>query len=218
MFPLKQRKIIRGCAAHIKAGLGCGIDWVAVYVDLFSPFDGKIETFYGTQGGNWIRLVRPNGDRIEFAHLSKYLVTNGETVKAGDKIAVTGNTGSITTNPHLHCQIFRDGKRLDPERYNWEENVIIDPMTCETEKKEIQRLNTQLWEEIAQKNVNEQKWQSELTRANTYKKALEVEEEGHRQTLEQLKTSQAEVTKLEAEMKKNRTIIEAMVDVIREYL
>lgn len=127
MFPLKQRKLIRGCQAHINAGLGCGIDWVAVYVDLFSPFDGVIETFYGKQGGNWIRLIRPNGDRIEFAHLSKYIIKSG-SVKAGQLIAVTGNTGSITTNPHLHCQIFRDGKRLDPDRYNWEESVIINPM------------------------------------------------------------------------------------------
>ncbi len=118
MFPLKTRKLIRGAAAHVKAGLGIAADYQANYVPLYTPFAGKIETYWGHDGGNWLRLIRPNGDRLEFAHLSKYLQTGG-TVSEGEQIAVTGNTGAITDYPHLHVQIFKDGKRFDPEAYQW---------------------------------------------------------------------------------------------------
>jgi hypothetical protein len=121
MFPLKQRTLIRGAAAHVKAGLGIAADYVADYVPFVIPFDGKVETYFGPEGGNWLRLIRPNGDKIELAHLSKYSIKNGQA-KAGQTGGVTGNTGSITTGPHLHIQIFnKAGKRLDPETYNWEE-------------------------------------------------------------------------------------------------
>ena len=119
MFPLKNRQLIRGCQDHKDAGLGCGGDYVAVYDDLFAPFDGIVKTWWGEQGGNWIQLLRPNGHKIEFAHLHRIYKT-GE-VKEGDKIARTGNTGRITTGPHKHIQIkYKNGNRVDPETYNWE--------------------------------------------------------------------------------------------------
>lgn len=136
MFPTKLRKTIRGCQAHINAGLGCGLDTVAsVGTELFAPFDGKLETYYGNQGGNWARITRINGDVIEMAHLSKYVVKSGN-VKAGQLIAYTGNTGSVTTGPHLHIQIIRDGKRLDPETYNWEDGIT---------QEEIKELYRKVW-------------------------------------------------------------------------
>lgn len=119
MFPLKQRKLIRGFQAHIQAGLGGATDYVADHVTLYAPFAGRIEVYKGVQGGNWLRLIRDNGDKIEFAHLSKYLQTGGQ-VSEGEEIAITGNTGQITTGPHKHIQIIRNGKRIDPETYQWE--------------------------------------------------------------------------------------------------
>jgi peptidase M23-like protein len=129
MFPLKKRELIRGCAAHIKAGLGCGADYEAVYINDYVPFDGNLQNYWGTEGGNWCRLTRPNGDRIEMAHHSKFLLKNGP-VKEGQLMAVTGNTGSITTRPHLHIQIFnKAGQRLDPEKYNWEKGNMGQVIT-----------------------------------------------------------------------------------------
>lgn len=122
-FPLKQRTLIRGFQAHVNAGLGGAADYVAQYVPLYAPFDGTIETYFGQQGGNWSRLIRSNGDKIEHAHLSKYLVKWGQ-VKEGQHIAYTGNTGQITTGPHLHIQIFRNNVRLDPELYPWTMTTI----------------------------------------------------------------------------------------------
>lgn len=120
IFPLRQKKVTRNAAGHIKAGLGSATDYVANYEPLFAPCDGNIETWQGEQGGNWLRVVRPNGDKIEFAHLDKYSKIAGPC-KEGELIAITGNTGKVTTGPHLHVQVFAWvnglGSRVDPEAY-----------------------------------------------------------------------------------------------------
>lgn len=141
MFPLKRRELIRGCKKHIMASLGCAADYVARYVTLYAPFDGTLTRFHGRQGGNWARLVRDNGDRLEFAHLRRY-IGEPRQVKAGDKIAITGNTGLVTTGPHLHIQIFtKNGTRFDPERYQWDNDEM---QQIEDLKETIRELNTEI--------------------------------------------------------------------------
>lgn len=48
-----------------------------------------------------------------YAHCSKILVKEGAKVKKGQKIALSGNTGK-TTGPHLHFEIRRDSRTVDP--------------------------------------------------------------------------------------------------------
>lgn len=116
IFPLEHRSLIRGCAAHIRAGLGCGADYEAAYVPLYAPIAGTVEKlYYGAQGGNWLWLSGDDGYSYQFAHLSQYAVKAGQRVDAGERIAVTGNTGNLTTGPHLHVQILKGLKRYDPE-------------------------------------------------------------------------------------------------------
>src|SRR3990167_3816779 len=64
MFPLKERKLIRGFQAHITAGLGGAADYVADHIPLYAPFDGVIQTYFEVGGGNWLRLTRSNGDKL----------------------------------------------------------------------------------------------------------------------------------------------------------
>lgn len=119
MFPLKQRILIRGAQGHLNAGLGIGADYRANYVPFVIPFDGVVSTYWGNQGGNWMRITRPNGDKIELAHLQSYAVKSGK-VKEGQAGGVTGNSGGVTDFPHMHIQILdKNGKRLDPEKYDW---------------------------------------------------------------------------------------------------
>jgi len=55
-----------------------------------------------------------------YAHCSKILVKEGEKVKNKQKIALSGNTGK-TTGPHLHFEIQRSGRTIDPEMIlTWE--------------------------------------------------------------------------------------------------
>jgi murein DD-endopeptidase MepM/ murein hydrolase activator NlpD len=119
MFPLQQKSLIRGSTAHIRAGLGAGVDYHAYYEPLYAPFDITISRLYwGAQGGNWLTFIH-DGISFEFAHLSSYKVKAGQSVKTGTIIAITGNTGAITTMPHLHIQGIKNGKRVYLDNYNW---------------------------------------------------------------------------------------------------
>src|SRR3990167_5226184 len=126
-FPLRAVKVIRGFQDHIKAGLQGAVDYVANFETVFAPFSGQLEFYQGPQGGNWARIIRANGDKIEFAHLKQYLKKPG-LCNEGDHIAVSGNSGELTTGPHLHIQIIDSlGFRLDPEKYFFPVNL---PLLC----------------------------------------------------------------------------------------
>ena len=63
--------------------------------------------------GKHIRLDHGFGYVSLYAHLSKYNARRGQTVKRGDIIGYVGNTGR-SVGPHLHYEIFKDNKRINP--------------------------------------------------------------------------------------------------------
>ena len=52
-----------------------------------------------------------------YKHCGSLLKKVGDTVKAGEAIALVGNTGEKTTGPHLHFEIWNRGRSLDPSKY-----------------------------------------------------------------------------------------------------
>lgn len=63
--------------------------------------------------GTHVKIVNKDVTTI-YAHCSKILVKEGDKVKKGQKIALSGNTGN-TTGPHLHFEIRRSERTVDPE-------------------------------------------------------------------------------------------------------
>ncbi|MDR2952759.1 MAG: M23 family metallopeptidase [Treponema sp.] len=63
--------------------------------------------------GNFIILNHDNGYQTLYAHLSAFSVKQGEKVIQGKKIGEVGNTG-LSTGPHLHFGVFKDGKWKNP--------------------------------------------------------------------------------------------------------
>ena len=57
-----------------------------------------------------------NGWQTLYAHCSKVLVSAGQSVQQGQKIALVGSTGN-STGPHLHLEISKDGVYLNPRVY-----------------------------------------------------------------------------------------------------
>ena len=52
-----------------------------------------------------------------YKHNSALLKKCGEFVKAGDPIAIIGETGEFATGPHLHFELWNDGNPVDPKQY-----------------------------------------------------------------------------------------------------
>lgn len=79
--------------------------------------DGVVKSA-GWSGGYGRLLVIDHGGGWEtyYAHLSEFRVAKGDMVRKGQVVARSGNTGR-TTGPHLHFEIRRDNKPLDPLRF-----------------------------------------------------------------------------------------------------
>jgi murein DD-endopeptidase MepM/ murein hydrolase activator NlpD len=69
----------------------------------------------GRQGGygNYVRIDHGNGLHTTYAHLRRIKVKPGQCVAKGETIGSIGHTG-ITKGPHLHFEILRDDRFLDP--------------------------------------------------------------------------------------------------------
>lgn len=80
-----------------------------------AAFSGKVRlTKYDGRGYGYYVVVRhPNGMETVYGHLSRFLVKPDQTVKAGDPIALGGNTGR-STGAHLHFETRYKGVPINP--------------------------------------------------------------------------------------------------------
>ena len=81
---------------------------------IYASMDG-IVTVASEEGEYGKHIDIENEDVLtRYAHCSKLLVKEGQEIKQGDKIAEVGSTGN-STGPHLHFEIRRDGRTINPE-------------------------------------------------------------------------------------------------------
>ncbi len=92
---------------------------VAEGTEVLCPWDGTVQhVWYDDQyGGGRSMLVRhDNGLTTGYAHLSGYHFGSGDRVLRGQAIALSGNSGSHTTGPHLHFTLRnKAGQKIDPQ-------------------------------------------------------------------------------------------------------
>ncbi|HWY97992.1 MAG TPA: M23 family metallopeptidase [Bacteroidia bacterium] len=67
--------------------------------------------------GNVIILQHNNNLVSVYEHNSVLLKKQGDYVKAGDVIAIVGNSGEMTTGPHLHFELWYKGNPVNPQTY-----------------------------------------------------------------------------------------------------
>ena len=79
--------------------------------------DGRVALAGRTaDGAIVVRIVHDDGSETQYGHLGAGLdVQAGDRVRAGDQIGVVGMTGN-TTGPHVHFELRREGRPLDPAR------------------------------------------------------------------------------------------------------
>lgn len=95
-----------------------GVDLHAKYGDpVYAAANGKI-VFTGVSGGygNLIVVAHGNGYQTYYGHLSKIYAKTGQRVHRGSLIGRVGATGRVT-GPHLHFEIRKGGKAVDPLLY-----------------------------------------------------------------------------------------------------
>ena len=92
-----------------------GIDIVNIEgTPIFATADGQVVfSGFSNDFGNSIILDHQNGYLSHYYHNQENFFKRGDSVKAGDVIAKLGNTG-MSTGPHLHFEIWKDGNSIDP--------------------------------------------------------------------------------------------------------
>lgn len=96
-----------------------GVDYAAPYgTNVHSVGDGKV-IFAGWKGGygKTVIIKHGKGYTTTYAHLSRMYVREGQSVKQGEIIGEVGSTG-LSTGPHLHFEVRRNGELLNPLKLN----------------------------------------------------------------------------------------------------
>lgn len=102
---------------HVKR-FHAGMDFAApTGTDIYATGNGKI-SFAGWKQGFGLCVIINHGFNYEtlYAHQSKILVRQGQSVKRGEVIGLVGNTGKSTA-PHLHYEVHFKGQPQDPRNY-----------------------------------------------------------------------------------------------------
>lgn len=83
-----------------------------------SVADGTVILASWTQDAGYVITVQHRSNVISvYKHNSSLLKKMGDFVSAGDVIAIIGNTGELTTGPHLHFELWYNGNPMDPEEF-----------------------------------------------------------------------------------------------------
>lgn len=111
-----------------------GVNWMSVHTGIDFPVsygtpvraatDGTVRTQWNASYGNMAMVTAADGTVTWYCHLSSAKIRSG-TVKAGDVIAYSGNSGN-STGPHLHFEVHpQGGAAMDP--LNWLLAKDLDP-------------------------------------------------------------------------------------------
>lgn len=96
-----------------------GVDIAAASKEsVLATLDGTVMyAGYDPNQGNVIQLQHKNGFVSVYKHNELLLKDPGEQVVAGEAIALVGNTGKLSTGPHLHFELWYNGKPVNPEDF-----------------------------------------------------------------------------------------------------
>ncbi|MEO2050405.1 M23 family metallopeptidase [Flagellimonas beolgyonensis] len=95
-------------------------------VDLVAAKDAPVKSIadgtvlfaeWTSDTGYVIIIEHQDGFTSAYKHNGSLSKSQGDLVKAGEVIATVGNTGELTTGPHLHFELWRKGKPVDPQNY-----------------------------------------------------------------------------------------------------
>ena len=107
-------------SAHYEAAIRhYGVDLAAKEREsVLATLDGTVVyAGFDSNQGNVIQLQHKNGFISVYKHNALLLKEVGDIVQAGEAIALVGNTGKLSTGPHLHFELWYKGNPVNPEEY-----------------------------------------------------------------------------------------------------
>ncbi|MEM9258247.1 MAG: M23 family metallopeptidase [Bacteroidota bacterium] len=122
--PLAQLYLVPPVRGEISAGFNLSEDHIGV--DILAPQNTPIKATrdgivfiseFTSSNGNVIGIQHDNNLITFYKHNSQLLKKVGDQVKAGEAIAIIGNTGTLSSGPHLHFELWHEGEVVDPSQY-----------------------------------------------------------------------------------------------------
>ncbi len=95
-------------------------------VDILAPKNSPIKSItdgvvinsdWNLETGNTIAIQHKNNLITVFKHNSVLLKNEGDFVKSGEAIAIIGNSGTLSDGPHMHFELWYDGRPLNPQEF-----------------------------------------------------------------------------------------------------
>jgi murein DD-endopeptidase MepM/ murein hydrolase activator NlpD len=98
--------------------LHAGVDFAApIGTPIYAASNGTVTAAGPASGyGQWVKIAHPGGVSTVYGHISRWTVTVGQGVQAGQLIAYSGNEGR-STGAHLHFETHVNGRAVDPAAF-----------------------------------------------------------------------------------------------------
>ncbi|SEQ34030.1 M23 family metallopeptidase [Neolewinella agarilytica] len=122
--PLAQLLLVAPVNGEISAGFKLTGDHLGV--DILAPQDTPIKAVrdgivfiseFTSSNGNVVGIQHDNNLITFYKHNSQLLKKVGDRVRASEAIAIIGNTGELSSGPHLHFELWHEGKAVDPTEF-----------------------------------------------------------------------------------------------------
>lgn len=85
---------------------------------ILAAMDGTVVLSTYTAETGYVIMLQHNQDFISVCkHCGSLLKKQGEHVRGGEAIALVGNSGTLSTGPHLHFELWYKGRPVNPEKY-----------------------------------------------------------------------------------------------------
>jgi murein DD-endopeptidase MepM/ murein hydrolase activator NlpD len=130
-----------------------GMDFKApIGTPTVSTRDGTIvRTNWNTHAnGGCVEIRYPDGVKAKYLHLSEVRVRPGDQVRSGEVVGLSGNTGRSTA-PHLHYQLDRSEKILDPIDYHGKQRRQLGQADVQQLQEAAARLDSVLGQAVAKR-------------------------------------------------------------------
>lgn len=91
-----------------------------------APADGRVEKVGNhPAAGRYVVIRHDNGYKTRYLHLSRPMVSNGQRVTMGERIALSGNTGR-STGPHLHYEVLVNNSQVNAMKVALPDNKSLE--------------------------------------------------------------------------------------------